>query len=339
MSSENNAAIDPSGNIKAVWKSTTSAAVQTSFATFSSFTWSTPVTVPSGSSQNLPTIVVDNYGDYNLVYEANPSGTQVIQGNTSTLNGSSSSATNLSSAASSAPMLAGGPNGYAVATWTNTASPSIQASIYTATPLITSVSPNFGSIAGGNSVVITGGNFTGTTGTTGVKFGSTNATSYTVNSDTQITATAPAGSPGTVDITVTTPGGTSSIVTADQYSYETTPTVTNVSPNFGSTAGGNSVVITGTSFLSATNVAFGLTNATFTINSDTQITATAPAESAGTVDITVTNPYGTSAMSSADQYTYETTPTVTNVTPNGGPYCWWNICHYYRNRFFRNNCC
>ena len=51
-------------------------------------------------------------------------------------------------------------------------------------------------------MTITGTNFTGATA---VKFGATNAASFTVNSATSITATSPAGS-GTVDVTVTTVG-------------------------------------------------------------------------------------------------------------------------------------
>ncbi len=60
---------------------------------------------------------------------------------------------------------------------------------------------------------------TGFTGATAVKFGSTNASSFTVNSATQITATAPAGSASTVHITVTTGSGTSGTGTADQFTY------------------------------------------------------------------------------------------------------------------------
>jgi IPT/TIG domain len=67
-------------------------------------------------------------------------------------------------------------------------------------PTVTKVSPSAGSPSGGASVSITGTNFTGATA---VKFGSIDATSYTVNSATFITATAPANSAGTVDVTVT----------------------------------------------------------------------------------------------------------------------------------------
>jgi len=75
------------------------------------------------------------------------------------------------------------------------------------------------------------------------------------------------------------------------------------------------VVITGTGFTGATVVKFGTSTATFTVNSATQITATAPAEAAATVDVTVTTPGGTSAVVTADHYTYNlsTTATITAV--------------------------
>ena len=171
-------------------------------------------------------------------------------------------------------------------------------------PTITGISPTSGPTAGGTTVTINGNNFTGLTGASAVKFGSVNATSYIVNSATQITATAPAGSAGTVDITVTTPGGTSATSTADQFTYMAAPTITGITPNNGPVAGATVVIITGTSFTGATAVKFGSNNATsYTFNSDTQITATAP-PGADTVDVTVTTPGGTSATSAADQFTY-----------------------------------
>ncbi|TCO61100.1 PxKF domain-containing protein [Actinocrispum wychmicini] len=84
-----------------------------------------------------------------------------------------------------------------------------------------------------------------------------------------------------------------------------TPTVTAVNPASGPTTGGTIVTITGTKFTGATAVAFGTTAATsFTVNSDTSITATAPAATAGPVDVTVTTSSGTSATNPADRYTY-----------------------------------
>jgi hypothetical protein len=56
---------------------------------------------------------------------------------------------------------------------------------------------------------------------TAVTFGSTNASSFTVSSETSITAVSPAGS-GVVDVAVTTRKGTSATSLADHFSYEPT---------------------------------------------------------------------------------------------------------------------
>ncbi len=91
-------------------------------------------------------------------------------------------------------------------------------------PAVVSLSPADGLVAGGTSVTITGFGFTGVTG---VSFGSTEATSFAVNSPTQITAVAPAavldsGKPSkTVTVRVTTAGGTSADTSADDYLYYT----------------------------------------------------------------------------------------------------------------------
>lgn len=87
-----------------------------------------------------------------------------------------------------------------------------------AVPTVLSVSPSTGSTAGGELVTITGQYFTGVTGATGVKFGSTNATNYTVVSDSKIVATAPAGTAGAVNVVVTNSVGASTTGTG-AYTY------------------------------------------------------------------------------------------------------------------------
>jgi hypothetical protein len=96
----------------------------------------------------------------------------------------------------------------------------------------------------------------------------------------------------------------------------TVPVVTAISPASGGAAGGTSVTITGAGFTGATGAGFGRTYAgTMTVDSDTQIIATSPA-SAGTVNITVITPAGTSAASPAGQFTY--TPAVTGISAASG---------------------
>ena len=188
-----------------------------------------------------------------------------------------------------------------------------------AAPSINSVESNRGPISGGNRVVITGNNFVGVTG---VSFGTTavNISNYSINSfGTQITATAPAGAVGTVDVKITTPAGSSSVVAADKYSYVPAPTVSALSRTTGATGGGTAVVITGTNFTDASAVTFGGSDAAyFNVNSSTQITAVSPAGTAGVVDIRVTTPGGTSAIVGTGQFTYTSSVTVVEISPTTG---------------------
>jgi hypothetical protein len=101
----------------------------------------------------------------------------------------------------------------------------------------------------------------------------------------------------------------------------TSPVVTGVSPNSGPTGGNTAVTISGVNLSGATSVTFGGVTASFTNVSDTQIDATSPAGS-GTVDVRVTTGKGTSAITTADQFTYgtiSTVPIVTTISPTSGP--------------------
>jgi uncharacterized repeat protein (TIGR03803 family) len=113
----------------------------------------------------------------------------------------------------------------------------------------------------------------GFTGTTSVSFNGTPAI-FTVESDTYLTATVPAGAT-TGPVTVTTPGGN---LKSNQL-FRVTPQILSFSPTSGSV--GTSVVITGVSFTGANGVLIGCeqneTQMSFTVDSDTQITAIVPA--------------------------------------------------------------
>jgi len=178
-------------------------------------------------------------------------------------------------------------------------------------PKVSSVSPAAGAV--GANITIAGINFTDATG---VNFGTASAT-FQSSSDTSISATAPDGS-GIVDVTVVTPSGTSETSPADQFTYVSLPVVTGISPTSGSS--GTSVTISGTGLAGVTDVNFGLSNVNVLSATDTQVVVTA-AGGSGTVDITVTTPAGTSATSSADQFTYTVpvvAPVVTGISPQNG---------------------
>jgi hypothetical protein len=156
-------------------------------------------------------------------------------------------------------------------------------------PSITSFLPASGAV--GAIVTITGTNFGCTTS---VMFNTTAATSYVVNSPTQITATVPSGAT-TGALHVTTSGG-GPVNSTTNFTVTGGATVT-FSPTSGPV--GTVVTITGTNLTGATSVKFnGVAATTFTVNSATQITATVPA-GATTGKIEVVAPSGT-ATSAAD---------------------------------------
>ncbi len=154
-------------------------------------------------------------------------------------------------------------------------------------------------------------------GASAVSFGSTPATSFVINSSTQITAVVPPGVVGRgrhhgdhpqLDVAATS--------SADTFNYVGPPVVTGLTttatPAGGPTGGGTQVTIAGSGFANVTAVAFGGTAATsFLVNGLNSITAVAPAGS-GTVDVTVTAGGVTSPTGSADLYAYNGTLGVVN---------------------------
>jgi hypothetical protein len=193
---------------------------------------------------------------------------------------------------------------------------------YVSPPTITGLSKGSGYVTGGDEIIISGTGFIGLTGQGAVAFGATNAAAYTVDSSTKITATVPAHAAGTVRVKVTTAGGTTANTAADDYVYIPIPAITSLSPTVGPTAGGTIVVITGTDFtgVSPTGaVFFGDTTAVYTVDSATQITATAPTHTAAPVRGKVTAPWGATTNTDADDYTYAPVPTITEISPAAGP--------------------
>jgi uncharacterized repeat protein (TIGR03803 family) len=142
----------------------------------------------------------------------------------------------------------------------------------------------------GKTIEILGQGFTGTTK---VLFHGV-AANFTAVSDTYLTAVVPAGAT-TGFVTVRTPGGA---LTSNRI-FLVTPFIQSFSPTSGPV--GTPVTITGTSFTGAKKVTFGGVKATaFTVNSDTQVTATVPT-GAVTGKIAITTAGGTA--SSATDFT------------------------------------
>lgn len=176
---------------------------------------------------------------------------------------------------------------------------------------LTGATPTVGSTLGGTTVTLTGTNLTGATDVT---FNGVSAPSFNVISSTTISAVTPIGVAGTVDIAVAAPAGAPSIVNG--FTYISPPSVVGITPSVGDISGGTSVTLSGADFDSATDVSIGGSAASFTVNSSTSITATTPAHALGSVDVTVTSPYGNGTLIGG--YTYVVLPNLTTVTPNSG---------------------
>lgn len=186
-------------------------------------------------------------------------------------------------------------------------------------PMVASVSPVSGTSLGDTLITITGTDLV--SGAT-VSVGGVAATNVTWVSSVQLTAKTPARTAGAATIVVTNPDAqTGSLPAGYAYTAATPPTVTGLSPATGSTGGGTVLTITGNGFANGATVSIGGAAATgVAVLSATSITARAPAGAAGLASVVVTNP-DTQSGTYAGGYTYvsSATPTVTSVSPSGGP--------------------
>ena len=180
-------------------------------------------------------------------------------------------------------------------------------------PLVTSLSSGEALEKGGAQIEVVGSHFTPSAT---VRFGEAPAPSVTFESPAVLLASVPPGK-GTVNVVVTTEGGTSPAAAPARLVYSPPPAITNVSPRSGPPVGGTRVTIFGTGLENAEAVRVGRTNVTnFTVKSDQAIELTVPAEGRGPVDITVTTPLGLSPLSPADRFTYRPATTIRTSRPS-----------------------
>jgi hypothetical protein len=184
--------------------------------------------------------------------------------------------------------------------------------------IVSGLSQSTGSTGGGDVITLTGSRFLGATD---LLFGSTSAPSFTVSSDGTIVATTPTHSAGTVDVTVVNSSGISATSAATRYNFLTTaiggsagipatpnvsglPVINGLDTVGGTTAGGVTVRLYGTGFTPTTKILFGTVPASsFQLVSDNELLATAPAQVAGTLNITVQTSAGSSTPTGVSQFT------------------------------------
>jgi hypothetical protein len=160
-------------------------------------------------------------------------------------------------------------------------------------PTISAFTPTSGP-AGTTVVDIQGA---GLTGATRVTFNGTQA-SYSVESDSHLGATVPAGAK-TGPISVTTPAGTTTTSSSFTVIVIRPPRISGFSPASGQA--GRQVVITGSNFAGTTSIKLGTTLAKFTRKSSTTITAVVPRISRGYYKWSVTTSSGTATSTGSFQ--------------------------------------
>jgi len=169
-------------------------------------------------------------------------------------------------------------------------------------PSVASVTPNSSSINGGTTITIKGADFySGAV----VSVGGTLCTTIIVVDSNTITAVTPAHALGATDLVVKNMDGqTSTLPGGFSYSAASPPSISSVSPNTGSIAGGSSVTITGSNFVFGAKVFVGNTQATVQTTTGGYIYATVPAASQpGAANVVVVNPDNQSSLSAT--YTYQ----------------------------------
>ena len=183
---------------------------------------------------------------------------------------------------------------------------------------VTSLEPLFGPVTGGTSVVLTGRGFDGATS---VKFGPTEAASFTVDGPTHLTAvTSPASAAGSVDVTVTTPRDAFTAQRAYYFdSGSATPGLGGVVPHLGPAAGGNAVTLVGSGLDAAgLGVTFGGQAASVVTQSAHETVVLVPPRGARPRKVDVVLDFGGGNLQTyAGAYTYRLE--LSSLAPARGP--------------------
>jgi uncharacterized protein (TIGR02145 family) len=215
-------------------------------------------------------------------------------------------------------------------------------------PVITTISPNSGTISENKTITISG-NYLDTAyqvfvdlNNNGSQDNGEQCTSANVVSITSITCNTPtATTSGAYNVVVKTWGGTATLTNGFTYTLPA-PTITSISPNRGPNDGRTTITITGANFIAGATVAVGGTNCpSLTVNSSTQITCTPATKANGAYAVVATTANGTSNTNV--NFTYETR-TMQNTTKANCPTATTAVAdtrdghYYYVQKMVDGNC-
>lgn len=160
---------------------------------------------------------------------------------------------------------------------------------YQAAPVVASVFPVSGPLAGGNTLTVTG---TGFLPGALVRIHGIECPNSVRVSETQMTCQPAARTAGTYNVAVLNTDTQRGVLVAS-YTYQAAPAITSLTPNRGRISGGEVVTLTGTGFLNGATVRIGSQGCgNVSVISSTQLRCTAASNTQGSHNVRVTNPDG-----------------------------------------------
>ncbi|MEA9355233.1 IPT/TIG domain-containing protein [Bacteriovorax sp. PP10] len=216
-------------------------------------------------------------------------GTGFVAGATVTFGGNQCSvpiATSSTSITCTTPSFPAGPVDVIVTNPDNQISTAITFT-YLPVPMISSITPNYGSTSGGTSITISG---TGFTSVSSLTIGGSVCNTVVVVNPNQITCTTIAHAAGLFDTIITSNDGQTSTF-ASSFTFNPPPAVSSLDKNSGPLAGGQLITINGSGFVNGTAVEIGgIPCVGISFINSTTLTCTPASNSAGPKTLIVTNP-------------------------------------------------
>ncbi|MEZ4271111.1 MAG: IPT/TIG domain-containing protein [Myxococcota bacterium] len=160
---------------------------------------------------------------------------------------------------------------------------------YVGSPLLDAINPSGGHPDGGTRVTLSGENFTPGMQ---VSVGEQNCDDVTLLDGGRLMCTTRAHAPGLVDVSVTDGVGRTAML-AGGFTYRLPPSISEILPNKAAASGGSLLTMRGERLMQGVVVLLGEVICQIDRHvSSQELTCVAPAQGAGSVDVTVTNPDG-----------------------------------------------
>ena len=184
-----------------------------------------------------------------------------------------------------------------------------------AAPVLVSLSPPSGALAGGTEVTLSGQNFQQGCY---VLFGGREALNVSVLNFTAIQLNAPVGDPGLCDVRVINPDGQDAVL-QNAFQYEAVASYSASFPTAGQSAGGTLLLVNGAGFDNNIQVFLGDAEAQVEVQSSKLLRVSTPSHALGLVDLVLQNPgMAETRIVDAFKFVSASDPSISSFLPNHG---------------------